>query len=115
MVDITAFRNDDFSKLMIFDNNGTPLDITGYTISFTIRKNIPATTVVNDEDAIIAKVITSHTAPTEGKTTIVISRDEMNIDLGNYYYDIQMKTSANKVRTVQTGKFIVEFDITRST
>lgn len=86
------------------------INITGWTVFFTV-KNSPDD---SDTAAVIKKDITSHTAPTEGKTSISIaSADTDNKTPKEYYCDIQIKKSTGKIRTVDCGAFEIHTDITR--
>lgn len=114
MSDITITRGDTIKRNLTFkDADGTAIDITGWTVSFTVRKKIPVKAIVTDVDAIIAKVITTHITPISGLSTFTLSKTDTNIDPGTYFYDIQVKNVAGEVSTITSGKFIVEYDITR--
>jgi len=94
--------------------NGTPINITGYTIWFTVRSTIPATTITDDTDAIISKqaVLTS---PALGVATVSVTSDDTNIDVGSYFYDIQYKKPDDSIYSSGAYNYIVKADITRST
>ena len=63
--------------------NGTPVDLTGSTVFFTVRTAF-ATTQTDDTDALITKDVTSHTDATAGETTIALSASETNVAAGKY-------------------------------
>lgn len=98
------------------DSNGlvinTPVDITGWKIRFTVRATIPATTDLSDSDAIISKLGVNSTTDT-GVCTFTISKEETNIDVGEYYYDIQCLKPDGTVQSIPRAKYIVVADITR--
>jgi hypothetical protein len=111
MSNIEVIRGDDITINATFkDENGTAINITGYTVFFTVKDNYTSTT---DTDALISKTVTSHTNPTQGITQITISDTENNLDEGEYYYDFQLKDTSDKISSTTRGAFIVTFDITR--
>ncbi len=110
---LSVTQGDDVTYNLNFtDANGAVVDITGWTIFFTV-KNSPEESA--DTNALISKTITSHTSPTSGLTTIDLSSTDTNIPKDLYYFDIQVKTNTGKIYTVMKGRFEVTYDITRRT
>jgi len=97
------------------DSDGNGVDITGWTVWFTVRDSIPSTSVVDDTDAIISIKNTTHTNPTGGQTLIEISDTDNDIDPKTYYYDIQYKKLDGSVKSIGHRKYIIHEDITRGT
>jgi hypothetical protein len=99
-------------KLTLKDvSTGTPIDLTGATIWFTMK---PAITD-DDTNAVIQKQVTSHTDAVNGETEIVLTNaDTQNLVLGTYYYDIQYVAANGDVKTIIAGKLKVIGDVTRS-
>ena len=111
-VNYTVFRGDDWEKLLKFvDKNDQPINITGWTIFFTLKKR------KTDEDAsaVIKKTITSFNNPADGEVLLSISASELNELLGEYYYDIQIKKADGRILTIISGIITFETDITRRT
>ena len=115
MKSITVKRNDTRDIPITFEAG--ELDITGYTIWFTVREDIPDTSTSDDTDALIAikQLPAELTDPTNGTTTITLSSSDTNIDVGKYKYDIQYETATGEIHSTDIGMFVVEGDITRST
>lgn len=89
----------------ITDSGGTAIDITGYTFLFVVKSNL------SDEDpvAIIKKIITSHSDPTNGVTQIIIDEADTADKHGKYLYDLQMEdASGNRSVVMKKAKFTVE-------
>jgi len=108
---LRTVRGDDFSSLLTIKNNGVVMDLTDSTVTFTIKEN----TNVLDSNASYQQVITAHTDPTAGQTTISIPRaDSANLALNKYVYDVQLLTSGDKLITVLRGDFYVDWDVTKS-
>jgi hypothetical protein len=113
MATISVIRGDDVTLNATFkDENGTAINITGYTVFFTVKNNYTSTT---DDNALISKTVTSHSDPTNGQTTITLSNTDTNLDEGNYFYDFQTKDGSNKISSTSRGTFTVSLDVTRRT
>lgn len=101
-------RGDTKTYTLTFTNNDNILiNLTGYTVFFTVKENI------NDVDSLakISKTITTHSAPTIGVTELVLSATENNL-VGHYLYDIQVKDPLGEIETVQEGIITFTKDIT---
>ena len=110
--DIEVFRGDTFTRTLTFlDNSQDPIDITGWTVYFTIKKDKDDP----DASAVIKKDITSHSVPLSGQTILSLTASELDDLLGDYYYDFQIKKDDGTIKTLVVGKFIVYFDVTRRT
>ena len=70
-----------------FKKDGAGIDITDWTIYFTVKENMGDT----DGNAKIVKTITSHSAATSGKTLIEWASSDTDSPAGNYYYSIDYK------------------------
>ena len=113
-VNLFIIRGDDQWYTVDFkDKNGDPFDITGWTIYFTLKSDLDDT----DANAVLKKDVTSHYDPSNGLTKIhLINTDTINLDVRNYYYDMQVKKVTGVVETVFTiikGIFTVKQDITQ--
>ncbi len=93
-------------------SNGTAYDITNWTVYFTLKTDWS----LSDADASVQKIVTpSGTAATDGHCTITLaSTDTVNLDPGEYFFDIAVKTVANETYTVMKGLFNLEYDVTRT-
>lgn len=112
MNDLTIYRGDDKDFTIHFkDAVDADVDITGWKVYFTVKKNESDV----DVDAVITKDITSHTDPTGGDTKISLVGADTEDLAGNYYYDIQVKKTGGTVFTIVKGTFIVTKDITLRT
>lgn len=96
----------------------TPVDITDWTIKFTVRKEVPASSVVDDNDAILTADGTIVNAE-EGIAHIYIESEQTKqVEPGKYLYDIQVVWPIDdfgyqKVKSIVRGRYIVVGDITR--
>ena len=61
----------------------------------------------------IQKVITNHTDPVHGSSTLSLSHTETEaFPIGTWVYDVQIKTDADEVYTLFKGQFKVWADVT---
>ena len=93
---------------------GVAYCLKNWTVFFTVKSN----PILDDSQALIHKIVTSFadsTAGTSGLAQISLApADTVNIDPGEYDFDIAVCTSANENYTVMKGKFELEYDVTRS-
>ena len=85
---LSIIRQTDNSIKIKFDENGEPLDITGYTILFTLKKECDINK--DDDYALITKEITEHSDPEAGITYLVLDNDDTDIEAGEYFWDLRL-------------------------
>jgi len=108
---LEVFRRDDYVKVLTFTETGSgdPIPITGSTIIFSVKEDMED----SDDDALIRKVITDHSYPTDtNKTLLNIPKEETNIEPGTYHYDIQYTNSLGRRKTIIKGRFKIKQDVT---
>jgi len=111
---LCVYRGDDKIITTTFkDELDNPIDITGYTVYFTVKEKEDET--VDDSNALIQVDVTSHLDPVNGKTNINLTNIQTNIPVGKYVYDIQWKDTGGKIKTIVSDKFIVYKDTTKRT
>jgi hypothetical protein len=106
---IVVYRGDDFAMRLVFtDENEAVIDITGWTIFFTVKRR----EVDPDTKAVISVTI-SPTDPTNGIALVTVSNTITDVLSGLYYYDFQFKKADGTVQTLVDGGITFEKDITR--
>jgi len=111
-LNFNVFRGDTFKKTLKFtDENGNPIDITGWTVYFTVKKPAYVPDDSDDSEA-LKQIIINVASGTSGVCTI--SWENVDISPFEYAYDIQIKKATGEVLTMLYGKFIVEADVTRT-
>lgn len=80
----------------------TGVNLTGATVYFTVKEE--ADDVASDTTALIKKDVTSHTDPTHGITTVVLTPTDTNVTPGKYGYDIKLKKASGEQTTIKVGK-----------
>ena len=114
---LEAVRGDTFTLTLEFtDENSVVIDITGWTVFFTLKtsRNFNQDTA-GDANAVVVKTITSHTNPTGGISTIILTATETANLLGTYHYDTQYKKTDGTVITPIIGIVTFEKDVSRRT
>jgi hypothetical protein len=111
-------QGDDVSLDFTFkDEDGSIIDITGYTIFFTI-KNQGTYQDDSDDSEALASVsgVGSGDEATSGQITITIPRATTElITEGEYVYDIQMKDTSGNIVSTNPGIVKVLADVTKRT
>lgn len=91
----------------VTDSDGNAYSLTGATLFLTVK------TALTDADssAVIRKEVTAHDNATEGKSHFDLATTD-NATAGTRYYDVQLKTSDNKIYTLFGGVWKVLSDVT---
>lgn len=107
--DLQIIRGDTQTIEFSLEENNIPIDLTGSTVFFTVKSNLDDT----DEQALISKEITVHTAPLLGETEIELTSEDTDIDPGKYYYDIQVKYANDTIASIKYRQLEILADVTR--
>ena len=113
-INYTEYRGDDVTfNLNFTDDNDDAIDITNYTVFFTLKNS----RVDSDANAVFKQTLTEadHTAPASGETQITLTNSDTDSLLGSYYYDMQYKNNVGTVKTIQSGRLTFKRDVTRRT
>lgn len=106
------YRGDDkVYTVTVKDENQDPIDITGWTIYFTLKKSLTD----SDDDALIKKDVTSHIDAVNGLSEIILLNTDTDITPGKYYYDIQIKDTLNHITTLIRQTLVIRSEATRRT
>lgn len=91
--------------------NQVPEHLTDYVLWFTVRKEIPATSVKSDIDALITKknAVSGDIEVWSFKLTAV----ETNLDPGRYVYDVRVRTPEGDTVAAKAGIFEITGDVGR--
>ena len=117
MTDLSIYRGDSKTwNLSFTDSDGQAINITGYTIFFTVKKKNSYTDDTVDTDAVIQKNVTVHTDPEQGQTQLVLQpSDTSSVIPAVYVYDMQLKDDSGTILTFISGNFTITADVTRRT
>lgn len=112
-VDLTGIRAGDRNEFTLtLHTNGTPLNLTGMTVTASARK----TATDPDPAAITAVVVVTDAAA--GKATIRWPGDEVRTALAGLLtwkgvWDLQVGSAGGDPQTLVAGKMTAEMDVTR--
>ncbi|MGB9697706.1 MAG: hypothetical protein ACPL2D_10560 [Ignavibacteria bacterium] len=98
--------------IKIMYSDGTPFDLTGKTIFFTVKKL--GDNSENDDNAVIKKTITTHIDPVNGKSSISLSKTDTNIDTIQYKWDIKIYNGVININSKE-GRIKVNNKVTYRT
>jgi hypothetical protein len=107
--DISVTRGVDVAFSVTFKANDVAVDLTGYTVYFTVRKNQDVTDA-DDSEAIISQEYTSIANPATGIVTISLSKTELKQNVGEYFYGIDFKNGSGAVTKGFEGKFNITYN-----
>lgn len=109
--DLTWTRGDSGRlDVTVTDASGDPYSLTGATLFLTVKTALS----VADASATIRKEVTSHDDAAAGESHFDLLTTD-NATAGTYYYDVQLKTSDNKIYTLFGGLWKVLSDVTTRT
>jgi len=94
------------------DSTGTPIDITGWEVRYTVRENYAETSIVSDTNAAISSLATI-TIGTDGVAEFNVTPSQTQIDPKEYRYDIQYKDALGVIKSIPSGILVVSSDVTR--
>jgi len=101
--DLELYRKSTKQYELFFTEDGIQMDITDWSIYFTVKTNMSDT----DVNAKIKKIVTEHVSAIEGKTLIELTPDDTNIPKGNYYYSIDYKDDLGNEGVLVSGRISV--------
>ena len=111
--DFEVFRGDSFIRTLRFlDSSNKLMNISGWTIFFTIKYSYELDTN-NDDNAIIKKDYPISNG-TSGTQVISLTKEETaSIPPHNYKYDIKIDRPGEKRDTIFYGNFLVRESVTK--
>jgi len=100
-INLEVFKKTTMTYMLQFKEDGTPKNISGWTIYFTVKEKISD----SDDNAKINHDVVTHLDETNGKTAILLTKDDTN-RLGSYYYDITYKDNDGNVGVLYHGRIL---------
>jgi len=105
-------RGDTRTWTLNFTSSGAAVNITGWTIFFTLKTHVD----LPDSLASLQKIITEHTNAAGGVSQLdLVPSDTSGLDAGEYHFDLQVVTDGGEVHTLLKGKLILDFQVTAGT
>lgn len=110
MTDITRKRGDTYAEeIVVVDANGAAIDITGYTFRMTVDPSRFPDTAANNLFTISGTITDAASGAVEFAPT-ALQADQTP---GVYWYDVEMTDTLGRIKTIVTGKFVFEQDISK--
>lgn len=108
-------KTDAVINVNISNKDSSPITTGTHTFYLTVRTKYPATSINSDDNAVLAKVITTtvSTVITTLTVSFTFSEEELNIDIFDYVYDVKYTNPNNKTLQITTGTFSITPDSTR--
>lgn len=103
---LSIIRQTDNSIKITFTEDDVAVDITGYTILFTLKKECDINK--DDDYALITKEITEHSDPTAGITYLVLDNEDTDIEAGEYFWDLRLIKDGIITQTQRDTLTIIE-------
>lgn len=109
-------RGDDWTLKLVLTSEGSVLDITGYSFTFTLKANIDDADPGALQVTATPSVSGNPTEASQGILYITASKTlTANIEARTYNYDIQQADDSGKIQTLLIGKVRVAKQVTQST
>jgi hypothetical protein len=111
MTDITRKRGDTYADEFVLKSKvtGQPINLTGYTFLLTVDPNKEPTSAATNAYQLTGTILDAVGGRVEFAPTA------MQADrVGAFFYDVQMVDGAGRKRTVVSGKYKYEQDITKT-
>ena len=108
-LNVTCMRNDTFKLQMVWkDANDNFIDLTAYTFTAQVKKN------KSDSSTVLSFVDNEFTKDASGNLLMSKTSEQMDLEPGSYYYDLQaVNIATGDVSTWLGGLFNIQDDVTR--
>ncbi len=112
-LDITRKRGDTFPIRLTLTDDGTAVDITGYTFKLTVDSSPDPPETTDPSATEIFQVAGVITAAASGQFEFRPLASDMNQTPETYFYDVEMIDPSGYIATIAKGKFTIQQDITK--
>lgn len=111
-MDITVNKSTDHSITLNYKNtDGTARSLVGASVLFTAKPN-KWDTDSDDSEALIVKLVTSHSNASNGETIIELTDVDTNLAPSSYFYDIVVVESDSKKYRAAQGTLTILAGVT---
>jgi len=106
-----VYRGETLQRVFTYkDSDGVAVDLTGYSASMQVRKSL-ADGVALELSTVNSRITLGGAA---GTVTILVSAaDTATIDVGQYFYDLELTSGSSVVTRLIEGRFQVKEAYTR--
>jgi hypothetical protein len=108
-VNLSLYMGDDFTMTINVQNpDGTPVDLTGSTVTGMVKKSASDTTAAGNLTCTLV------TPATGGQISVLLANTvSSGLTTGPYVYDVQWKSAGNMILTLIAGTLGLTQDVTR--
>lgn len=112
---LSSVRGDTKTYTLTFKNAaGVAYNIKNWVVKMTLKQNAS----LPDSEAVVSKTVSTFSDTTSGTTGVaeitLLPADTVNVEPGEYDFDIAVTTADSKHYTVMRGKYNLEYDVTRT-
>jgi hypothetical protein len=100
-------RGDTFPFTVVISQDGSVVDITGYTIIMTVDPSNEPADALNNLFSVTATVPTG----TDGRAVFTLTAPNADQTPGEYFHDMQLTDGGGNIRTFARGTYLIEQDI----
>ena len=95
--------------LQILDDNGNPVNLTGYELYFSVKRN----PILPDSQATIYLTQTTHSNAVNGQSSFPITPTETGGAIpGKYFFDVKSKDTSGNITTLYNDTLFIISSIT---
>ena len=106
-----VYRGETLQRVFTYkDSDGVAVDLTGYSASMQVRKSL-ADGVALELSTVNSRITLGGAAGTV--TLLVSATDTATIDVGQYFYDLELTSESSVVTRLIEGRFQVKEAYTR--
>lgn len=106
-----VYRGETLQRVFTYkDSDGVAVDLTGYSASMQVRKSL-ADGVALELSTVNSRIALGGAAGTV--TLIVSATDTATVDVGQYFYDLELTSGSSVVTRLIEGRFQVKEAYTR--
>ena len=105
MTNLKVTQGDEKPYNLTFSSGEGALDITGATVTMSIKRSLSDETPIKTINAV-------HTDAENGLSTITLSESDTSIPLGKYYYDMQISGGGVRKKTFAKGQIEITWQVT---
>lgn len=106
-----VYRGETLQRVFTYkDSDGVAVDLTGYSASMQVRKSL-ADGVALELSTVNSRITLGGAAGTV--TLLVSATDTATIDVGQYFYDLELTSGSSVVTRLIEGRFQVKEAYTR--
>lgn len=100
-----------FNRTLVYKNNGSAVNITGYTARMQVRKSVTDSGILASLTTETGEIVLGGTA---GTISLTLSATIMaGIVAGSWVYDLEIVSGSGFVYPILEGKFVVTPEVTR--